>query len=818
MQLLPCRWKNLSRHPLFKHIGTTALLFGLLCLTFYIRIQGVEHIPTEHFTSYDAFLFRGQVEKIAELGYLPARDMHRWIPFGRDNTQLLSLYPYAIAYTHKAIAWAFPKLTRYHIQCYAAPVCFTLGLGILFLFLKRHHSILFAAIVVVLLATLPGSIDRSTAGFGDRDAWCWMLGVLAVTSYLYKDQMAPGYRRWIVTALAGFTCFMGGMSWEGFGFFVLMIAAIELYKFSTTDTEAHLKEYLLYLLMFVPCLYLVSPAYHSGYGFSTHVTALMLLPPLVISALRCTRYLLLKYVKPLRPHARKLAWGFTLLAMIAGIGYFFLQADTFETTAYPFRESHLMKSIGELIDPDFNYWRNRYGSIFLLGSLGMIIACLQLWKWKGVPLALTLSLFSVTTFFREQIDAGIGDNACNTLFFTSFGLTVLCLGITCLEKKRPKNEFVTLATLVWFLLWVGLSRGGKRHDFFTGVPFAYGTALLLWNVPALITEKLKSKKILHPEINSKLITSCLAIIVFIVILFLPTFAGYANKMTYNATIRRKPIPEHGSMKQGLGWMKTTLPQDTVVAASWSYGNQLNVLGGVKTITDSDHYIPHWIHLYFRHVFCAQSEREALEFLKTHGATHLMLTQQELIFNTPGHSIIGSTEDADRKFELVYLAILPKKVGAPQRLANLRKTSFAYIEAIDPDAESPPDVLTARMRNRDIARLPYVAFKDRTRHFHEMSGAENLHGGVILYYETHQPDEHQHLNKAFYVPTTGWNSLAVRLYFLGDLPDIFVPVYPSNGDATADVKIWEIHYPPDIQTDPKYLETGFPEIDNHLHTQ
>ena len=254
MQLPPCRWKNLSRHPLFKHIGTTALLFGLLYLTFYIRIQGVEHIPTEHFTSHDAFLFKGQVEKIAELGYLPARDMHRWLPFGRDNTQLLSLYPYAIAYTHKAIAWAFPKLTRYHIQYYAAPVCFTLGLGILFLFLKRHHSTLFAAIVVVLLATLPGSIDRSTAGFGDRDAWCWMLGVLAVTSYLYKDQMAPGYHRWIATALAGFTCFMGGMSWEGFGFFVLMIAAIELYKFSTTDTEAHLKEYLLYLLMFVPCL------------------------------------------------------------------------------------------------------------------------------------------------------------------------------------------------------------------------------------------------------------------------------------------------------------------------------------------------------------------------------------------------------------------------------------------------------------------------------------------------------------------------------------------------------------------------------------
>ena len=818
MQLLARHWKNLSRYPIFKHIGTTTLLLGLLCLTFWVRIQGVEHIPAEHFTAYDAFLFKGQVETIAELGNLPTRDMHRWLPLGRDNTQLLSLYPYAIAYTHKAFAWAFPKFTRYHIQCYAPVFCFTLGLGFLFLFLTRIHGIFFATIVGVLLATIPGSIDRSAAGFGDRDAWCWMLGILSITSYLYKEQMAPGYRRWVATALSGFIVFLGGMSWEGFGFFGLMIVAVELHKFCTTDTEAHLKEYLLYILMFVPWLYLISPAYHSGYGFSTHVAALMLLPPLAIFALRGTRYLLLKYVESLRTHAQKLAWGFTLFAMTAGINYFFLQTDIFETTAYPFRESHLMKSIGELVDPDFNYWRNRYGSVFLLGSLGMIIACLQLWKWKGVPLAFTLSVFIITTFFREQISGVIGANACNILFLISLGLTILGLGIACLEKNRAKNEFVTLAILAWFLLWVGLSRGGKRHDFFTGVPFAYGTAWLLWNAPAYLTQKLKAAKILHPEIKDKLITACLTFTFLVAILFSASLFGYANKKTYNATIRRNPIPGQGSMKQALEWMRTTLPQTSVVASSWSYGNQLNVLGGVKTITDSDHYIPHWIHFYFRHVFCAQSKQEALEFLKTHGATHLMLTKHELIFNTSGYSMIGSNEDADRKFELGHLAILPKKVGAPQRLANLRKTPFAYIEAIDPDAESHPNFLTARMRNRDIARLPYIAFKDRTRHFYEMSGAEKPHGGVILYYETHQPDEHQHLNKAYHVSTKGWNSLAVRLYFLGDLPDIFVPVYPSDGDDTADVKIWEIHYPLDIRTDPKYLETGFPEIDSHLHTQ
>lgn len=69
-----------------------------------------------------------------------------------------------------------------------------------------------------------------------------------------------------------------------------------------------------------------------------------------------------------------------------------------------------------------------------------------------------------------------------------------------------------------------------------------------------------------------------------------------------------------------------MPQTAVLAAQWDFGTQLNVFSRVKTIIDPDHYLPHWIPLYYRHVFCAQSEQEALKFLKTHEATHLILTE------------------------------------------------------------------------------------------------------------------------------------------------------------------------------------------------
>ena len=252
--------------------------------------------------------------------------MHRWLPVGRDNRQFLSLYAYALAYTYKAITLFFHKVTFYQVQLYAPAVCFTLGFALLLLFLTVNYGLLFASIVGVLLATFPSSIARSAAGFSDRDAWCWMLAVLAIITYLWKEQMQPGRPRHLTTALCGFIVFLGGLSWEAFGIFVLILLSAELWKFCTTDTEDNLKEYILWMLMFVPWLYLISPAYRSGYGFSTYVGPLMLAPSLALLALKSIRYLLLRFVKQLRPYARQLAWGLILFGITVGGIYVFLQS------------------------------------------------------------------------------------------------------------------------------------------------------------------------------------------------------------------------------------------------------------------------------------------------------------------------------------------------------------------------------------------------------------------------------------------------------------------------------------------------------------
>lgn len=79
-------------------------------------------------------------------------------------------------------------------------------------------------------------------------------------------------------------------------------------------------------------------------------------------------------------------------------------------------------------------------------------------------------------------------------------------------------------------------------------------------------------------------------------------------------------------------------------------------------------------------------------------------------------------------------------------------------------------------------------------------------GAILYFDQNTSDHLVRLQKAYSVPAPGWNSLSVKLYFRGEHSDAFVPVYPVENDAPPKIKIWEIHYPPDIQTNPKYLAT------------
>ena len=649
-----------------------------------IRIQGTPYIPEGQFTSNDGYFYYWQASLISEHGHLPDRDMHRWLPLGRDLGQTLNLYSYVLAYTHKVVASVFPDVTLYHVAFYGPPVCFCIGLGSLCIFLFNTYGLLFSSMVGVFLATLPGAMLRSVGGFGDRDSWCFLLGVLAVITYLISQQAQKTRSRLLWTITSGFTVFIGGISWEGFGVFLSIILCVEVWKFLSTEQEEELRLYFLWVCTFVPTLYLASPAYRNGYGFAEHLFTIMIVPPLMLLGIRTLRYLLLSKIEKLQPYARTLSLGLTLVSIALALGYVLIQRHTFADTTVPFSQTTLMQNIGELKETSIKSLKFRYGSVFILGGLGAIIAVLRLWKKQGIVLATPLTFFAVTAFYSSILDPLWGATTSNRLFGVAIASCIIgCVVLAWHQQHTDFYDRTYIAFTMWLLFWTALARNSNRYDFFIGMSIAFFTADLIRFLADFYGNQVKKR------VPQLLLKTSIILTMLTLILFWEPVGGHAKRALYASPKIRIAIPGRGSVADTFFWMKYNLPPTAVVAANWSNGSQLNVLARVKTIVDQDHYIPHWIHLYNQHIYAATSEYEALEFLKSHNATHLMFLRG---MESPG--------------------------------------SF-------------------------------------------------LHKG---------PSE------------------------------AFMPVYPTEKFTSAKIKVWEIHYPSDIQTDPKYLKTGFPEIDEELGLQ
>ena len=807
-----------------KQIGTVFLFLSILLFAFWIRSGILPKIPPGQFIGNDSYFYYEQALTISENGKLPEIDTNRWVPNGRDLSQTLPFYSYALAYSHKAFALFFPNLSLYRWVLYAPALCFCIGLGALCFFLQKRFGTVFSSCVGILLATFPGTLERSVIGFSDRDNWVLMLGILAVITYLASLHTQKTLQRWFLTLVSGFTVFLGGLSWEGFGMFLTFILIVELWRFLRSESEEGLSFYLIWVLTFLPTLYLASPVYRQGKWFSTHVAAFMLAPSLTLLGIRMCRHLLLTksdISAKMQPHARDLALVLTLVSLVLASGYVWIQFDTFASTTVPFSQTSLMRSVSELQAPALAYWSGRYGATFLAASLGFILASIYpADKLKHFLFAIPLTLFTITTFFREPLENLWGIQNGNQIFFISVVSTIIGFLIVAwrCEEKTP-NEFIYVAFGAWFLCWAALARDAIRYQFFIGIPFAFFTTGLIQTLSKTLIDKIRNSQYLTDEFRQNVSQSLLKTILTSVMLALLCFwqpaGGYAKDLFNTAKNIRQPTPGITPITNAYRWMKAKLPNDAVVAASWNYGGQLNVLGGVKTITDPDHFLPHWIHLYFRYVFCATSESEALEFLKTHNATHLMLTTRDVFENAKMYSTVGSNKNKDRKFQRTRLKISRTASGKPWQLSDPENTPFAYIE---PPADKNTTSVKARLKNGETVKLPCIAYSeslDKISPFF-MDPIENPYGGILYVYSKHH--EYLTLETASYISLMSWNSLAIRLFMRDTHSEAFTQIYPIDENTKARIKVWEIHYPPDIKVNPKYLKTGFPEIDETLQLQ
>ena len=613
---------------------------------------------------------------------------------------------------------------------------------------------------------------------------------------------------------------------------------MELWRFLTTDAEERLWEYVLWVLMFVPLLYLLSPAYHRGGGFTSHVTAFLLFPPLVMLLFRTFRYFLTrghhsvsKFISE-QISARAVSLVFCAVCLLIGIAYLALQHETFVQSIVPFSGADVMEGVGELKSPHDIFWYGRYGHVLLIVSLCLIVGCVRIWGTKAIVLAFTLSLFIAATFLRQYLYYALSPAICEYLFYGAVAFTpIAALGVAALRPEPVKHEYIYVAFAFWLLLWLGLARDALRYDFFIGVPLTCFAAIGIQFATTRFSQYIvrireeRSTEENAAQANSKeagtngkkrnvvpaltqvgVTLACLALILFWEPPSnkpLPGLAqrGYATQITPEHVFPGKNTP----MANACQWISEYLSTDKVVAAPWSYGHMLNVLGGVKTVIGPDHFILHWIDLYEEHVSAATSEQEALEFLKTHHVTHLLLSEEDVFYIASQRTHVN--EQPDHPLYMVPLVSRASIGSAHYRMVPAHKNTL--INFVEIDFHHNPATVTARLENGKTVKLPYIKFDGRvqsphTEHDHQMKHyhteeSDNKNGGIL-----HLFDSKMQREVIYYLSPRSWNSLAIKLFFRDEHSKAFVHVYPEQETASAKVKIWKICYPSDIEDNPKYL--------------
>ena len=279
--------------------------------------------------------------------------------------------------------------------------------------------------------------------------------------------------------------------------------------------------------------------------------------------------------------------------------------------------------------------------------------------------------------------------------------------------------------------------------------------------------------------------------------------------------------------EALTWMSTYTNLDSVIAAWWDYGAWINELGGRTTIIDEDHQFPNWISWMAREVFCTPSEHNALEFLKTRQATHLLLTFEEI--QKLWHiSSLGSNSDLDRQSLVIPLTVNSIQVTPNQNTAQL---NFA---PIDIPVEQEPILVGLLDNKKRIATIQLTTFlkiQDEKLVLQKLQAtfpdkpSFSLKRGMINHQNYSFPNTQSlscvwlnlpaiktirdiktkamHL-QAFYIPEKAQKHLIVQLFLFNEKLSHFERVYPLLNFSTAPIKVWRLSYPETVSLQPKYL--------------
>ena len=523
-------------------------------------------------------------------------------------------------------------------------------------------------------------------------------------------------------------------------------------------------------------------------------------------------------------------------------------------------------TVAENQQPFFEpHWKNNFGPIkfniliffwlFFAGAVALFNALLKPLKNKERTILTFCYLIFLIFFIFSRYSPNStlnGTNALSLLIYFS-GWLILLGGFGyfyyVIYKEGNFSVFreLNLNYIIYFMiLTLGIigARGGSRLIMVLGAISPIAAAFLIVTFSQkYVFEKDKTIKFLAGSVALLIITGSLFTL----------WVYYQQDKSLSENFA--PGPYEWQWQKAMSWVRENTSKNAVFAHWWDYGYWLQSIGERATILDGGNARVYWNYLMGRYVLTEPDEKNALEFLYTHNATHLLIDSTEIGKYT-AYSSIGSDENYDR-----FSWISTFSLDESQIQETKNETFYVYIggSLLDEDLiwkENGKDILLPKKqagvgaiilkedKNGTMAQPEAIfiyngnQYKIPLRYIYDENDLKEdfgsgINAGVFIFPKINPSNNGLLINKRgalLYLSGRTINSQVARLYLSNQKSDYFKLVHLESSTLintlknqgvdigefaeyqgfNGPIKIWEISYPSNIKSNEDFLKVEYPE--------
>lgn len=673
-----------------------AIIFGI-----YIRSMpmqdhggnpGLWDITTNDWTlgpDLDPWLFTRYAKIILDNGSLPKIDTFRNVPLGFDTSIETKLLPYMIVWTYYLVN----LFGDYSINFAAAifpVIMFALTIISFFLFVRevfirkindkkednknKLKANLISLISTFFMIVIPVFLSRTLAGIPEKESAGFFF--MFLTFYLFLKAWKSEKIRYsmIFGSLAGISTAAMGLIWGGSVYIFVAIGVATLLAFILNKISK--KESIAYgfwlgvsiiLLSFFSNKYKLSGFLTSTSNLISAFVLFVIIIHILLWKTRTSKYFenySKKIPKNIISIIISILLGAFLISIIFGINFI---PDKFSGLIKTFIKPVTGRwniTVAENRQPYFTEWAASFGPflknipilfwLFFIGSVILFKEMLKPLLKKDVWILTCLYIFFFLglVFSRYAPHPYIldGEGFISRLFY--FGSALLLIGtliyyyISYYKQGLRKFEEIDYEYLFFFSIFaltLFTARSAVRLIMVLG---PISVILVGYLIIAAIT-KFKQTK----DETGKILMGGLIILILLLSFFMffgnpvtkaPGFYQEIKSGAYNMV----PSYYNQQWQKAMNWTRTETPANSVFAHWWDYGYWVQSLGDRATVLDGGNAISFWNYYMGRLVLTGDNQKDALEFLYVHNATHLLIDSSD-IGKYGAFASIGSDENYDR---------------------------------------------------------------------------------------------------------------------------------------------------------------------------